>query len=194
MIAFSEADKEFRDALQELVNNVYVPPNAELPEISTWIKDIQIESVVVKRRTRHRCYKYPDVVLQLTENHDLIIEQPSHRHYRAYSYPASRMESEGNRLWWEVSLTSDQAQDILQANQRLEIGEVAAWNPQDFVDKDIIRGLYNVANAVVTRIDNIGVGTRPIFNMTDNSIGMRSRVAASKRDIAWGPVKNRNYW
>lgn len=192
--AHSEADKEFKDTLRDLVDHIYVPAGQDLPCISTWSKDVQIDAVLVKRRTSHRCYKHPDVVLQLTEIQDLMIEQPLHRHYRAYGNPAARMENDGNRLWWEVSLTSHTAQEMLLANQWLEVGEYANWTPQDFVEQGIIKDLYDVTSEVVTRIDAVGCGTRSLFTVEDNSIGLRSGVAVSKREMVWGPNKKRNYW
>ena len=152
---------ENQETFKHVIDNLYIKPGCTVPRLytKTASSTIEIQSIVVKRQTRHSCNTYPDLVLQLTECVDLIIQKSSPRHYQAFALTPAQMVADENRLWWEVSIRSMAAQEILRENLDLEVGEYAKWTPQQFVDGGIIQNLYGLAKEVVTRIDNVGYNT-----------------------------------
>ena len=65
-----------------------------------------------------------------------------------------------HRLWWEVSVSSQQVSDNLKENDTLELGEKAQWKAEQIVDNGVVGDLYALAQEIVTRIDHVGVENR----------------------------------
>ena len=62
-----------------------------------------------------------------------------------------------HRLWWEISISSTHATNILKENETLEIGEKARWKPEHITERGLVEDMYAVAQEMVTRIDHVGM-------------------------------------
>ena len=120
-------------------------------------KDLCIHAVTLRRQNRYGSVARPSISLCITEVQDLYIHRAadSTELIRARAKPPGEMIHD-NRLWYEVSLSSSVAEEKLQQNVDLELGDVASWTPREMVEAGVFEDLSLVARDVVTRIDNVG--------------------------------------
>ena len=142
-----------------LVDNFSVSPSASAGYLNLHTKlndkNVGLQSIEVHRQTRHTSVNYPDLLLKLSEVQDLCFEHTDEANCHAWTLAKKDMAADG-RLWWEVSLASRTAENILKGNETLELGDTANWEPKDIVEKGVIREMSHLARDIVTRIDSVG--------------------------------------
>ena len=154
-------DERYAKAAQFMTDNFCVIPGASHLDMFTKVnpKMIDLQSIEIRRETRHRSVNYPDLLLKLSEVQELSFEisatENGERCYHAWTKPKPDMVSDG-KLWWEVSLASVTAEKILKENETLELGETSTWKPSDIVEALIVRHMSHLARDIVTRIDSVG--------------------------------------
>ena len=77
----------------------------------------------IRRETLHVSHMYPDLLLHLTEVQDLRLghdQDDLDRYVGTMELQNEMVDS--NRLWWEVSLSSQRVSDIFKENKNLELG------------------------------------------------------------------------
>ena len=141
---------------------------------------VRIESVTLRRETVHSSVVYPDLLFHLTEVQDLAVFVATGKltgtdtRYQGTILTPARMMSVG-RLWWETSVTSIHASNILQENNALELGEVAKWKPEDIIRRGVIKDMYALANELVTNMDFVGFYNKTVPSTPDPMTGIRSQ-------------------
>ena len=155
-------DKEYHELSKYIAANLCVTPaaNQSIVEISTKISTntFAFSSVELHRETRHRSTNYPDLFLKLAEVQDMSFELSPTKHghdCRAWTKPKKELINEG-KLWWEVAVASVAAEQTLEENKTLELGETCKWQPEDIVGASIVRQMHYLARDIVTRIDSVG--------------------------------------
>ena len=155
-------------------------------------QELQIQSVVLYRSTTHRATIYPDLLLHLTETQDLGIWQPTGSdgcYYGSIKTPVQMIDA--NRLWWEASISSTRAAQILQENETLELGEVARWIPSAITSKGVIRDFSSLAEDIITRIDHIGVNNKGPRNPSGSKTTKTSEKAIDSSSFT---TTSEGYW
>ena len=101
---------------------------------------------------------YPNLQLHLTEVQDLDISRGAvdNDHYNGIIEPQDEMAA-NHRLWWEVSISSQYATNILRENEALELGEKARWKPEQITEHGMVEDMYSLAQEILTRIDHVGI-------------------------------------
>lgn len=149
-------------AAQEMVDNLCIRPSPNQKTFQLFTKvekgDLRIQSVVLRRETCHQASEYPNTVLHLCEVQELsLLTVPDTKiHYQASLDSKRSTSSLGNRIWWEVSLSSKVANETFKENEVLEVGDVAGWTAQELVGREVVKDLSYVARDLVERIDAVG--------------------------------------
>lgn len=140
-----------------------VPAEFEGLEISTQSSDpeLRIKSCTLTKQTRHTSKLYPDLLLHLTEFSELEnVSSIFHQNlFRGRIKSADRMIAT-QRLWWEVSLSSIKIAAILKENETLELGQIAAWRPENIIASGVVGDLTSLCQAIITRIDSVGLSNQ----------------------------------
>ena len=123
-------------------------------------EELIIQTIVVRRETYHPSKVYADILLRLCEVQDFQACREGHRYEGTIINRESMIEA--GRYWWEASLTSTDARTILRVNDELEIGDVAAWDPETIIEKGIVDDLFCLSNDLVTRIDSVGLHNKAL--------------------------------
>ncbi|MCJ1434656.1 hypothetical protein MMC27_004025 [Xylographa pallens] len=158
---YSVAAIDPQDPVKAVVDNFWVRSGPRIAlggQIPS--QEIGITSIQVRRQTSYQSTANPDLFLRLTEVQDLIVHQYSPQQFRARAAPQDQMIDDDNRVWWEASISSKVADDILLENRQLELGEVAQWSSDDIIGMAIIEDMFQLTEQVVTRIDSVGYGTK----------------------------------
>ena len=66
-------------------------------------------------------------------------------------------DSEGSRLWYEVELVSPAAQEVFKENHRLKLAEEASWVPEEVIDQELVKEMYDIVKDVLKGIDGLGI-------------------------------------
>lgn len=155
-------DDHFTSA-KAIVDNLCILPSKDHNTLDVYTRSnnnaLEIRSILLRRDTCHRSKLYPDLFLTLTELQDLYVNKPTglKRDYHAYARSPEDMVKDGNRLWWEASLSSITANKTLDLNTTIKLGDAANWNVDDIIGKGIVKELSDLATEVVTRIDSVGL-------------------------------------
>ena len=175
---------EYDTQIKEIVNRMSVQTTSDEKVLNfstrTIDQELRIQSVLLRRKTSHSVITYPDLLLHLEEVQDLDVQQipgPGNWYQGAISLPA-KMVSTG-KLWWEASITSLNAANILKENDTLELGETVKWKPESIIGAGIIRDLYSLSNELVTKIDHVGIFNRGYKASSDSKTGTRSQTNPS---------------
>lgn len=163
-----------------------------MPDISfrTHSLDYTIKKVILRRETRRKIYpKAPfangvPLVLSMVEHQDLYIQGRRFKSglYRAVGGPRDGMVSDG-RLWYTVTISSQEIDDALRENEHLEIGEESAWKTADVLQDNVKDGAQGTGSgagksarldalkdtlvAVIKRIDDVGFHNKQIITYGD---------------------------
>lgn len=163
------SDGRILKAAKAIVDNLYIPQGEKVLDFYTKTvnkdktpnKDLKIEAVLLRRETCYRNTANVHLNLRLTETQDLVIQCPTDRKYLVHAFSlAPEIMVKKQRLWWTASLSSDEAEATFKENMHLELGELAGWTPETLVNAGVIRNLSDLAQEVVTRIDNVGYGNK----------------------------------
>ena len=178
---------------QTIMKNLYMPDGEKLPKIfiKAIPKNVTLVSVQVRRMTYHACLMYENTFLKVTEVQDCDIMSNTHGNFRIIAREPRLLVNE-NRLWWEVSVGHKRAEAVLQTNKDLEIGTYADWNPNVFMDDDVLKEMFNVTNEIVTRIDSIGHNTKGIPGVYNHSESSLLSTTAPSTAVAAPP--ERPFW
>ena len=143
---------------QAVVANLKITPSSNFTSLDVSIKtidqDVTIESIMLQREATHTAILHPDLSLHLNEVNDLHLSPLENGVHGAITSSNDMIKQD--RLWWEASITSTLAESTFKENEILEMGEKATWDPELFIEKGIVRDLYNLTEEVVTRIDHVG--------------------------------------
>ena len=156
-------DDDHLAAAKAIADNLCILPSKDHTTVDVYTRSddpaLKIRSVLLRRKTCHLSKLFPDLALHLTEVQDLYINKPMgpKRDYHAYTRSALEMVKNGNRLWWQASLSSITADKALGLNRTLKFGDTANWKMDDIVGKGIVKELNDLAMELVTRIDSVGL-------------------------------------
>ena len=183
---------------QGIVDNMGVQKSADEQVITfsaaTIDDTLSIHSVTLQRETVHSTSVYPDLRLHLRETQDLAIQKLSgmeNQYSGSIHVPAVMMDT--GRFWWELSITSVRATQILKENDSLEIGEAVTWRPGNIIGQNIIKDMYALTDQLVTNMDHVG------FHNKSAKSGSSSRTIAKKgpshrTSEADGPPGMAGFW
>ena len=155
---------------------------------------LSIQSVTLQRETTHSTSVYPDLLLHLREIQDLAVQKLSgtdNQYWGLIHIPAVMMDT--GKFWWEVSLTSIRATQILKENTFLEFGEAATWKPDSIIGQNVIKDMYSLTDQLVTNMDQVG------YHNSSAKSGSTSRTIARtgpshRTSEADGPPGMAMYW
>ena len=187
MIGEMTSNGRLLKAAKAIVDNLYIPPGEKVLNLYTKTvnkdktpnKDLKIEAVLLRRENCHRSTANVHLNLRLTEIQDLVMLCPTDKKYsvHAFSQPPEAMVK-NKRLWYTAALSSDEAEATFKENIHLELGELAVWTPETLVNGGVIRNLSDLAQEVVTRIDNVGYSNKgPVIEPKQETV--TGTVAAS---------------
>ena len=125
--------------------------------------EIKITGILVHQQTSHPSSADLDLQLRLTEVQDLVLLRCPESQFQACAAPDEDMIRDGNRIWWEASISSTVADKVLEENRSMELGGIAKWTVEDIVGMCIINDMFHLAQQVVTRIDSVGHGSNPVL-------------------------------
>ena len=161
-------------------------------DLSTQTSDqeLVIKSITLRRRMTYSSKVYADLLLQLCEVQDLNISQNENQYQGSIKEPKEMIDA--SRIWWEASIASVSAAEILADNDILELGEVAKWSPHTIIDKGVVRDMYSLAHETVTNIDNVGFLNKGVRD----SSGSRGQTTSyqTSHQTSSKPTEGGSYW
>ena len=167
---------DYHYQVESIVRNlkIYTWPDQNALNLSTQTVDeeLMIQSIVLRRETFHPSKVYADLLLRLCEVQDLQVCKQGHRYDGGVQDRESMIDA--GRYWWEASIMSLNANSILEANDKLEIGEIATWDAETIIEKGIVRDLYTLSNDLVTRIDSVGFHNKGLKGNLSTSANTKS--------------------
>ena len=159
---FDHVNDEIQESAQDLVDNLRIMPAADRKAFELSIKSnagkLQILSGFLRREASHQSSEHPDIFVNICEVQDLNLWQP-HGPKGPFEGSLISLQSEAitaGKLWWEVTVSSVEAERFFQANEHLELGSSAKWKPTDILATDLVSHLCNVTQDLVVRIDSVG--------------------------------------
>lgn len=173
--ASEQLPNDVRRAVDEMVDNLFIRPSADRKNValSTRVEnaDLKIQSISLQRETSHRSSEYHDIHLHLVEVQELILTHntiPSGTCQAILPNPHSAGNT-GCKTWWEVSLSSNSVDRILDVNSSRELGDEASWTAHEIMKTNAIKDLTYVTRDMVEMIDVVG-----ILNKGLRGAGMRA--------------------
>jgi hypothetical protein len=124
--------------------------------------ELRVLRVMLKRETRYTTYpKELNITLCVTEMQRLRLSESvvSPGVYTASAGSHANMVFD-NRLWYSVSLVSQEVDALVKENSDIDIGEEPSWSPDKIVESKIIERLESVSDKVIRMIDNVGYSNR----------------------------------
>ena len=198
---FGTPDRTFPDyvvsACQHFVDTLYIPDGQKKIQVTYRVPtsgEITVRSVLVKRRSSHRCNltgKH-DFHLQITEVQSLYnrINKYDKKLSQGFVKDFVQMLNDGN-VYYEISLIHQSISNLLTQNKGLELGELTtAWTESDIVNKEVMRDFLDLASHVISKIDGIGaknIGTAHRMDVERSQQDNKTRDMAedmSRIDIA----------
>lgn len=159
---FDHVSDEIRELAKDLVDNLRIMPAADRKAFELSVKSssgkLQILSGFLRRQASHQSSEHPDICVNLCEVQDLNLWQPHgpKGSYEGFLISPQNEAIHAGKLWWEVTVSSTEADQHFLANEHLEIGCNAKWMPTDILATDSVSHLCNVTRDLVVRIDSVG--------------------------------------
>lgn len=163
---FDHVSNEIQEVAQDLVDNLRIMPAADQKAFELSVKSsagkLQILSGFLRREASHQSSEHPNIFVNLCEVQDLNLWQPHGPKgpYEGSSISAQSEASNTGKLWWEVTVSSAEAERHFQTNDHLEVGSRAKWKPADILATDLVSHLCNVTRDLVVRIDSVGCSNK----------------------------------
>ena len=162
-------------------------------------KVISVERVRVRHVARYRdsphggstflnITMWRDTHMDLEAGCDVVTNRNrSTRHVRVE--PSKNDESKGiANVWYEASISSIRAENVLRENSEIEFGEEVQWTTSKLREEGVFKSLYRPAIAMVEAMDDIGCcndnGGDPV---NDNAMSAtKTKVEEDlKNDLFW---------
>lgn len=171
---------------------IFVSKDGTALDLSTQTSDqeLVIKSITLRRQITYSSKVYADLLLQLCEVQDLNISQNENRYQGSIKEPKEMIDA--SRIWWEASIASVSAVEILADNDILGLGEVAKWSPNTIIDKGVVPGMYSLAHEIVTNIDNVGFLNKGV-RVSSGSRGQTTSYQTSHQ-TSLKPTEGGSYW
>ncbi|KAJ5781145.1 hypothetical protein N7457_006305 [Penicillium paradoxum] len=202
-------DLELDEAVQAMVNSIYVEPNNEQLRMLVRFpltSKIKIDQVIMKRWSRHPYLsnRSKDLFLHIIEFQELSvipsILDPGIMVVR--NAPIEQMVKDGKQ-WWQASIGSSKIEEIIGTNEAIRPGECnKSWYPPDLLgtnigayavrteDQDLspqgaevgssgIGEMFQLAKTVVENIDAIGFWNKGPAYVSADSSSV-GRISSSK--------------
>jgi hypothetical protein len=152
-------------------------------------KRFELAGVRVYRICRYKS-KDAKSILKISALHSLDIHMmsvPEGIYFKVSPGPADRKPCEKPGLveWFEVSISSAQLDDLLEQNEKLELGEEARWTPEEVLDLGIAKSIYLPALEMLKQMDGIG---------QYNHNGMDVRSGTSTTTSQTTPKPKEDFW
>jgi hypothetical protein len=184
----------FQQQVDAIISNlkIFVSQGGTSLDLSTRTSDqeLVITSITLRRKTSYSSKVYADLLLQLCEVQDLHVSR-NENEYQGTIKESKEMIDAG-RLWWEASIASVSAGEILGVNDTLELGEVAKWSPHTITNRGVVRDLYSLAHEIVTNIDNVGFLNKGVKG-SSGSKGQTTSYQTSHQTSS-KPTEGGPYW
>ena len=184
----------FQKQVDAIISNlkIFVSQGGTSLDLSTQTSDqeLVITSITLRRKTLYSSKVYADLLLQLCEVQDLHVSR-NENEYQGTIKESKEMIDTG-RLWWEASIASVSAGEILGVNDTLELGEVAKWSPHTIINRGVVRDLYSLAHEIVTNIDNVGFLNKGVKG-SSGSKGQATSYQTSHQTSS-KPTEGGPYW
>jgi hypothetical protein len=121
-------------------------------------------------------------ILNISEIHALDIQMRSVPEktltvFKLSPGPSDRKPCEKLGKWYEVSISCDKLNDVLEQNEKLELGEETRWEAKDLLDTDVARSLYLPACEMLKKMDGIG-------QHNHNGLDIRSAVSSTVSQVS----------
>ncbi len=175
--------RDYHQQAQALVNSMTISTSSDqYAVLDTQLKDqeLAILSIHRERATFYTNRTYPDSLLHLREVQEFELSS-SGSEYRGVLLPSKEMIN-ANKLWWEATITSASAKDMMKESETLELGEMATWSPEAVVNKGVVQDLHNLTKEVVTQIDHIGFDNKgPKGNSGAQSMSYQKSVQSDQK-------------
>ncbi|KAK7415506.1 hypothetical protein QQX98_005859 [Neonectria punicea] len=168
--------KSKEDHSQIIKNGGQVVVTAKPDELSRWyIEGMNIQHVA-KYHSSPRSHNY------LTMTMTQVVRKVGHANYQGTTRPVSGPGKGTLDRWFEASIGSTRADELLRENIRLEFGNRTAWTADQFQNENIIKTLCKPALEMVNQMDEIG-------QTNQNNEGPK----VSRRGLKILPNSNKNY-
>lgn len=120
-----------------------------------------IRSAKLFRETVYTSSLYPDLLLHVAEVQDLEIQQnPASADQYLGIIAAPHQMIDAQRLWWEISISSQTADEAFARHQNLELGETLKWQPSKEIAPQVVEDIYGLCEDVIDRIDHVGLANK----------------------------------
>ena len=175
-----------------IIRNMKIEPrDGTTLDLSTQTIDQEliIESIILRRNTAHKSKVYVDLLLHVCEVQDLNVSRMDNQYHGTIREPKEMVNA--NRIWWEASITSISAGDVLSENDLLEFGETAKWSPHTIINNGAVRDMYSLAHEIVTNIDNVGYFNKGA-KVSSGSRGQTTSYQTGSRNQAG--IEEGAYW
>lgn len=124
---------------------------------NTQTSAFEVKRVTMRQETMHASSLFDGIELRLTKLRRLGCNASS---IDSTAYDVLVDERTGElapqSVWWTASISSLEADSVLEENKSLEIGEISAWSTEDIAGHGVIEKFLAMADVIVPRIDHIG--------------------------------------
>jgi hypothetical protein len=123
-----------------------------------------IDSILVHHVVKHKSTdKDATSILRISEVRALDVDSicpflgSTFQIYKAESPPGNQNEPENLNIWYEASVSSAKAEELLKQNTTLELGDEAEWTPEKLEELDAASAMYIPACEMVKQMDGVGL-------------------------------------
>ena len=122
-----------------------------------------IDSILVHRITKHKSTDREGSILSISEVRALDVDSrypfdgAKFQVYRALSPLEHQNGTDGLDVWYEASISSAKANDLLRQNVTLELGDEAGWTPEELEQLGAASAMYLPACEMLKQMDGIGL-------------------------------------
>jgi hypothetical protein len=162
-------DPNLQAAIDDFVKNIWLQPGDALTVFCTEPASglFSVDKILMKRWTRHKHLSVDQeassLMLKVTEVQEFAVgRNPAHPAVVRGRIPLLDREkwASSKRLWFEISIVSDEIQKVLAANKDLELGQKSReWSPEDLLGEEIdLKNIPVESNPVAMAIGSSGLG------------------------------------
>ncbi|KAK7426145.1 hypothetical protein QQZ08_007311 [Neonectria magnoliae] len=168
--------KSKEDHSQMIKNGGQIVITAKPDELSRWY----IEGMNIRHIAKY--HNSPKSRTYLTMTMTQVVRKVGHSNYQGTTRPVSGPGKGTLDRWFEASIGSSRANELLRENIRLEFGNRTTWTTDQFKKENIIKALCKPALEMVNQMDEIG-------QTNQNNEGPK----VSRRGLKTLPNSNKNY-
>ncbi|KAH7162930.1 hypothetical protein B0J13DRAFT_669572 [Dactylonectria estremocensis] len=161
-VSFGEVPEDFRQFASSLVESLSISTSEGGQVSIETMPDKDARWDIAGANIRHIAmyHNSPKGRNYLTITLTRVVQRVKRSNYQGTTMPVKAPGKEALSQWFEASIGSARADDLLGENVGLEFGDKTSWTPKQLVKEGIIKALCGPALKMVAKMDQIGETNR----------------------------------